>query len=156
MLYVIIALLFVMILLIAYKYWQLNGEFEESKNQAKFWFDEHNKLLGHYTQLDQGMTEITDAYETDSLQYEDTIERLNEEKRTLQGQYTTLSQKYARVRENNATLLHNATVDRTARHEMARRLDMAQVIISDHDLNCLPHIVLKSMEPQEQDTPLPL
>lgn len=116
--------------------------------------EQRDKALQDYEALDKGMVELSDAYETDCLQYEDTVEKLNEEKRTLRGQYTDLSVKYARVCENNATLLHNAQIDRTARHEMARQLDIAQTIISEHDLNCLPHIVLSSME-NHKDTPLP-
>lgn len=99
--------------------------------------------------LEQGFAEVTDAYETDSLQYEETIERLNEEK--------------ARFQENNSTLIHNARIDRTARHEqektihklreevagIRRQLDIAQVIISEHDANCLPHVVLSHMEQTE-------
>jgi len=108
--------------------------------------EQRDKALVNYKELDKGFCEVTDAYETDSLQYEETIERLNEEKDALTFNLN-------RVQENNATLLHNAQVDRTARHEMARRLDMAQVIISEHDLNCLPHVVLSHME---KDTPLPL
>lgn len=111
------------------------------------------KLVDDYEKLDQGFTEVTDAYESDSLQYEETIEKLNEE--------------LDRYRENNSTLIHNASIDRVARREqertihqlreevagVRRQLDIAQVIISEHDANCLPHIVLKSME---QDTPLPV
>jgi DNA repair exonuclease SbcCD ATPase subunit len=112
-----------------------------------------NTLVEEYDKLDQGMSEITDAYETDSLQYEETIENL----------HTELN----RYKENNSTLIHNAMIDRTARHEqektihslreevagVKRQLDIAQHIISEHDLNCLPHITLSSME---QDTPLPM
>lgn len=115
-----------------------------------------DELTNAYDALDQGMAEITDAYESDSLQYEETIEHLHEE--------------MSRYRENNSTLIHNASIDRVARHEqektihrlqeevagVKRQLDIAQVIISEHDLNCLPHIVLTSMETHEKDTPLPL
>jgi hypothetical protein len=104
---------------------------------------------------DKGMSEVTDAYESDSLQYEETIERLHEKIGNLE---------------------HNAGVDRVARHEQTRtieellvtvgtvrgenlhlrtQLDVAQRIILEHDMNCLPHIVLSSME-GEKDTPLPL
>lgn len=116
------------------------------------------ELKNDYSALDQGMTEIGDAYETDSLQYEETIQHLNDE---LQN---AIAEKN-RFAEENSTLLHNAMVDRTARHEqertihqlreevagVRRQLDIAQVIISEHDANCLPHIVLTSMEPKEQE-----
>lgn len=112
---------------------------------------------------EQGFAELSDAYETDSLQYEETIQHLNDE---LQN---AIAEKN-RFAENNTTLLHNAMIDRTARHEqektihqlreevagVRRQLDIAQVIISEHDANCLPHIVLTSMESKEQDTPLPI
>jgi hypothetical protein len=108
---------------------------------------------------DKGMSEVTDAYESDSLQYEETIENLHEQ-----------------FNEERATWARNAEIDRVARHEQTRtieellitvgtvrgenlhlrtQLDVAQRIILEHDMNCLPHIVLSSME-GEKDTPLPL
>ena len=104
------------------------------------------KLSTDYDALDRGMVEITDAYETDSLQYEETIENLNEHKILLQHQYADLSEKYAGVRRANDEY-HQENLG------LRRQLDIAQRVISEHDLNCLPHIVLSSME---EDTPLPL
>ena len=105
-------------------------------------------LLDDAEANEQGFSELSDAYETDSLQYEETIQNLNDE---LQKAITQKN----RFAENNSTLLHNASIDRTARHHqertihqlreevagVRRQLDIAQVIISEHDSNCLPHIV---------------
>jgi len=154
MLYII--LLFILVLVLAVLYYTAWSRANYLRDRLGECLEKENEAVLAYRALDQGMVELSDAYETDSLQYEDTIEKLNIEK--------------ARVAENNSTLLHNARIDRIARHEqertihslreevvgVKRQLDIAQTIISEHDLNCLPHIVLKSMEPQEQDTPLPI
>lgn len=149
MLYFLLTFAVLFILAQAWLLWKFTNRITELEGQR-------DKALKDYESLDQGMVELSDAYETDCLQYESSLEKLNEEK--------------ARLSENNSTLIHNAMIDRTARREqerqlhqkneeiahLRRQLDIAQVVISEHDLNCLPHIVLKSMEPKEQDTPLPL
>jgi hypothetical protein len=116
------------------------ADLSEDRDKA---LENEQLAIDAYRQLDQGMVEISDAYETDSLQYESTIERLNEA-HTLRANSTIddLTAQLGVVRGEN---LH-----------LRRAVDTSQRIISEHDLNCLPHIVLKSMEPQEQDTPLPL
>jgi len=109
-----------------------------------------------YQALDQGLVELSDAYETDSLQYVSTIE--------------DLKQQIAKFEANNATLIHDANVQRRVRFvleentyrfreqcaHLERELDIARTVINEHDQNCLPHIVLSSMEGHEKDTPLPL
>ena len=108
-----------------------------------------------YEALDQGMIELTDAYETDSLQYESTIETLNEQFGLSEGR---VAEKHGKIlRQNNMIddlQIQVATIRGENLH-LRRQLDMAQVIITNHDLNCLPHIVLSHMEAQK-DTPLPM
>ena len=103
-------------------------------------------VLAGYDKLDQGFSEVTDAYETDSLQYEDTIEALNEQKADLQRRNDEQAATIDGLRRANDEYFQENVGIR-------RQLDIAQVIIAEHDLNCLPHIVLKSMEPQEETIP---
>ena len=99
--------------------------------------------------LDKGFVEATDAYETDSLQYEDTIEKLNEKNADLQRRNDEQAATIDGLRRANDEYFQENVGIR-------RQLDIAQVVISQHDLNCLPHIILKSMPESEQDTPLPI
>lgn len=105
--------------------------------------------INDYRALDKGMTEITDAYESDMLTAEETI---------AQDDLVILA------------LRENSLIDRIARHEQAatidglrranaeyhqenlrlnNQIDICQVIISEHDLNCLPHIT-RMMEERSQ------
>lgn len=131
--------MFVLLLIVA---WFARKFYRESLRwgtEAAWWQYEYNKI-------DQGMSEVTDAYETDSLQYETTLadlvaeqtllyEAIEEYKRRIDEQRQSLERKAVREAENQEAILG-----------LGKRLDIAQKIITDHDLNCLPHIVLSSME----------
>jgi chromosome segregation ATPase len=136
------------------------ADLSEDRDKA---LENEQLAIDAYRQLDQGMVEISDAYETDSLQYESTIERLNEA-HTLRANemsdlHRTIRALRGKLERRNSTiddLTAQLGVVRGENLHLRRAVDTSQRIISEHDLNCLPHIVLKSMEPQEQDTPLPL
>lgn len=103
--------------------------------------------------LEQGFAEVTDAYETDGLQYESSIEELNEElakrDRANSEQMHTIESYQARSQEWREDRRH--LIDENL--GIRRQLDIAQTIISEHDNNCLPHIVLTSMEPDQETIP---
>ena len=148
-------ILLLIIAVMGYMYWRLHGEFNESKTQAEYWFKTAGGLQVEYAKLDQGMTEITDAYESDSLQYEETIEKLNDGKVELK---TILGAAQEKIVDQTNTIDDLNVQIATLRGEnihLRRTIDISQRIISEHDLNCLPHIVLSHME-QEKDTPLPI
>lgn len=87
-----------------------------------------------FEKLDQGMTEITDAYETDCLQYEDRIEELREGYHALSVRNNEQAMTIDGLRRANDEYFQENTGIR-------RQLDIAQTIISEHDANCLPHII---------------
>lgn len=136
-------LMFIVVLVLA---WFLRRE----QNDKTFW-----KTSFH--QLDIGFSEVTDAYESDSLQYEDTIETLREEKHNVYEAHRLLKVDFdeqVTVIDEQAAIISASNSENLG---LRNQLDIAQKIISDHDANCLPHIVLSSMEkdpPPDLITPL--
>lgn len=126
--------------------------------RACYWNDLHykgmQKALEDHNRSELGFTELSDAYETDGLQYRATIAELTEEKDQLLLRIerqkegwgeANLENRALRERiENQSDTINNYQDENNG---LRRQLDIAQTIILEHDANCLPHIVLSSMEP---------
>lgn len=109
-----------------------------------------------YTSLDQGMTEITDAYETDMMQYESTIEALNQEK-------TEWTEANLSVMRTNSALRGQISAEKDhsdflleENAKLNRKVAMSEKVLKFHDENCLPHLPLPAPEEDTEDVPLPL
>lgn len=93
---------------------------------------------------EKGIDEIEEGYQAEILDAEDRLQNAWEHVEILRQKNNSLSEKLVQ----KEAVLRDVSSENVG---LRNQLDIAQKIISEHDLNCLPHVVFKETELEFED-----
>jgi predicted nucleic acid-binding Zn-ribbon protein len=96
------------------------------------------RMIEDYASLEQGMTEVTDAYETDSLQYEESLQKAFEKNQHLEHILREALDKIADLNGQKLDLQTGNNQLKVALDDTRQAALDLQVIVTRHNENCLP------------------